>query len=253
MAKNKIFSTENKQHDCIRLIIAMSDHKMVKDHQILFDHWEKIPAFEFVDLPKDKYYSHPVRREIVRLLLEGIEDESPDGKFKKRHALNVIEIKEQLEKRKDITMSSTNLYFHLDILQEVGMIKVVTTLQKGPYGRNKVKYFGRVARSLFVSSEELSLSSYAEQFNEFEKLARILKLPLPNNYSDLPQKLLETKQEFYKVLGIWLVNHEEIIERENLDLGSIYEFLKIINAIHPRYNNMFNEVFSLLKQEISGL
>ncbi len=231
----------------------MSDHKMAEDHQILFDHWEDIPAFEYVDLPKDKYYSHPVRREIVRLLLEGVEEESPDGKFKKRHALNVIEIREQLEKRKNIDMSPTNLYFHLDILQEVGLIKVVTTLQKGPHGRNKVKYFGRVARSLFVSSEEISLSNYTEQFKEFEKLANILQYSLPKDYANFPHKLLETKQQFYKVLGTWLVDHEELIEREKLDLGILFEFLKIINAIHPKYNELFGDVFTLLKQAIPEL
>jgi DNA-binding transcriptional ArsR family regulator len=231
----------------------MSEHNMAKDRQILFDHWENIPSFEYVDLPKDKYYSHPVRREIIRLLKEGIEEETPDGKKKVRHALNVIEIKEILEKRKNIDMTPTNLYFHLDILQEVGLIKVVATLQKGPHGRNKVKYFGRVARNLFVSSEDLTISHYTEQFGEFQKLAKFLNLSLPDNYAELPQKLLETKQEFYKVLGTWLIEHEDLIVRENLDLGALYEFLKVINAIHPKYYELFNEVFSLLKQEISGL
>ncbi|UCG89650.1 MAG: helix-turn-helix transcriptional regulator [Candidatus Heimdallarchaeota archaeon] len=226
---------------------------MVEECQILFDHWEKIPSFEYVDVPKDKYYSHPVKSEIVKLLKEGIEEKSPDGKSKVRHALNVIEIKELLERRKNIDMSPTNLYFHLDILQEMGLIKIVATLQKGPHGRNKVKYFGRVARNLFVSSEAISISNYTKQFNEFQKLANILKLQLPKDYSNLPQKLLETKQQFYRVLGNWLVDYEELIEREKLDLGSLYEFLKVINAINPEYNNLFHEVFSLLKQEISGL
>lgn len=231
----------------------MCGHKMAEDRQILFDHWDKIPSFEYVDVPKDKYYSHPVKREIVRILREGVEEESPDGKFKVRHALNVIEIRDILEKKKNIDMSSTNLYFHLDFLQDTGLIKIIATLRKGPHGRNKVKYFGRVARNLFVSSEAESLSKYTEQFDEFQKLANILHLSLPQDYSNLPQKLLETKQHFYKVLGNWLVNHEELIEREKLDLGKLYEFLKMINGINPKYPDLFNEVFSLLKKEIPGM
>lgn len=226
---------------------------MAEDRQILFDHWDKISSYEYVDVPKDKYYSHPVKSEIVRILREGIEEESPNGKSKVRHALNVIEIRDILERRKNIVMSPTNLYFHLDVLQEMGLIKIVATLQKGPHGRNKVKYFGRVARNLFVSSEAVSLSKYSEQFVEFQKLANILQLSLPKNYSNLPQLLLKTKQQFYKVLGNWLVDHEELIEREKLDLGILYEFLKMINGINPKYTDLFNEVFSLLKQEISGL
>ena len=116
---------------------------MTDKNQTLIDHWDKIPAFAYIDVPKDKYYSHPVRSEIVRLFREGLEEKSPEGKSLVRHALSVTEIKELLEKRKDIVMSITNLYFHLDVLEEIGLINVVTTLQKGPHGRNKVKYFGR--------------------------------------------------------------------------------------------------------------
>ncbi|MFX1285591.1 MAG: hypothetical protein ACFFB5_18270 [Promethearchaeota archaeon] len=226
---------------------------MTNKHQLLFDHWDKIPSFAYIDVPKDKYYSHPVKSEIVKLLREGIEEMSPDGRSVMRHALNVIEIKELLEKRKEIVMSSTNLYFHLDTLQEIGLIKVVATLQKGPHGRNKVKYFGRVARNLFVGSEKISFESYTKRFNEFQKFANILELSLPKDYSNLPQKLLETKQQYYKVLGNWLVDHEDIIAKEKLDMGVLYDFLKMINEINPKYKEHFNEVFILLKKEISGL
>ncbi|MFX0016478.1 MAG: hypothetical protein ACFFB2_15760 [Promethearchaeota archaeon] len=226
---------------------------MAENRQVLFDHWHEIPSSKYLDVSKDKYYSHPVKREIVKLLREGIEDKSPDGRSTVRHALNVQEIKDLLRQRKDIIMSPTNLYFHLDSLQEMGFIKIVTALQKGRYGRNKVKYFGRVARNLFVSSEEVSISEYNERFDEFKKLAGLLDISLPRDYSELPQKLLETKQHYYKVLGNWLVEHEELIVEENLNLGVLYDFLKLINGINPRFHELFDELFSLLKQQISGL
>ncbi|MFX0207944.1 MAG: hypothetical protein ACFFDT_18305 [Candidatus Hodarchaeota archaeon] len=226
---------------------------MTDKNQILIDHWDTIPAFAYIDVPKDKYYSHPVRSEIVGLFREGLEERSSEGKSLVRHTLNVAEIKELLEKRKDIVMSTTNLYFHLDVLAEIGLIKVVTTLQKGPHGRNKVKYFGRVARNLFVGSEKISLASYTIRFKEFEKLANLKGLSLPKGYSDLPQKLLETKQHYYRVLGTWLVEHEDVIAKEKLDMGALYDFLKMINEINPKYKELFNEVFSLLQNQISGL
>ena len=99
----------------------MCDLKMT-ENQILIDHWGEIPAFAYIDVPKDKYYSHPVRSEIIGLFREGIEEISSEGKSQVRHALNVTEIKELLKKRKDITMSTTNLYFHLDVLEEIGLI-----------------------------------------------------------------------------------------------------------------------------------
>jgi hypothetical protein len=226
---------------------------MTDKNQILIDHWDKIPAFAYIDVPKDKYYSHPVRSEILGLFREGIEETSPEDKSMVRHALNVTEIKELLEKRKDRVMSITNLYFHLDVLEEIGLIKVAATLQKGPHGRNKVKYFGRVARNLFVGSEKISLESYTKRFEEFEKLANFLELHLPEGYSNLPQKLLETKQHYYRVLGTWLVEYEDLIVKEKLDIGALYDFLKMINEINPKYNELFNEVFTLLQNQISGL
>ena len=226
---------------------------MTDKNQILIDHWDTIPAFAYIDVPKDKYYSSPVRSEIVGLFREGIEETSPEGTSIVRHALNVTEIKDLLEKRKDIAKSTTNLYFHLDVLEEIGLIKVVTTLQKGPHGRIKVKYFGRVARNLFVGSEKISLASYTTRFKEFEKLASLKGLSLPKGYSDLPQKLLETKQHYYRVLGTWLVDHEDVIAKEKLDIGALYDFLKMINEINPKYNELFNEVFTLLQNQISGL
>jgi hypothetical protein len=223
------------------------------ENQILIDHWDKIPAFAYIDVPKDNYYSHPVRSEIIGLFREGIEEMSSEGKSIVRHALNVTEIKQLLEKRKDIVMSTTNLYFHLDVLEEIGLIKVAATLQKGPHGRNKVKYFGRVARNLFVGSEKISLESYTKRFDEFKKLSDTLELSLPAGYSNLPQKLLETKQHYYRVLGTWLVDHEDLIAKEKLDMGVLYDFLKMINEINPKYNELFSEVFSLLQNQILGL
>ena len=85
---------------------------MAEDRQKLFDHWENIPSFVFVNVPKEKYFSHPVRRDIIRLFRKGIEEESPDGNFKVRHAMNVTEINDKLSQINQTPISKTTLYFH---------------------------------------------------------------------------------------------------------------------------------------------
>jgi len=42
------------------------------------------------------------------------------------------------------------------------------------------------------------------------------------------------------VLGNWLVDHEDFIAEEKLDIGVLYDFLKMINEINPKCNNLFN-------------
>ncbi|MFX0053078.1 MAG: hypothetical protein ACFE8U_17525 [Candidatus Hermodarchaeota archaeon] len=223
---------------------------MAEDRQILFDYWESIPSFEEIKVPKDKYYSHPIRRKIIRLLKDGIQEKSPDGKFNVRHALNVKEISFKLKESDKRAPTKTTLYFHLDTLSELGLIKVVATLHEGPHGRNKTKYFGRVARNLFVSSQEYMVESYKAQYNEFQKLAEILGFKLPTDYPELPERISETHIKFHKLFGKWLIKHEKVINEEHLDMNLLYQFLVSVYFIHPDYVNLLNEIFHLLQDNI---
>ncbi|MHA2278656.1 MAG: hypothetical protein ACXAC2_22995 [Candidatus Kariarchaeaceae archaeon] len=220
---------------------------MVNYRQKLFDYWKNIPSFEFINITTDKYVSHPIRGKIIKLMREGVEEISPDGKFKVRHALNVTEISEQLRNH---SMSKTTLYFHLDTLSEIGLIKTVAILHEGPHGRNKTKYFGRVARNLFLTSTKETCDNYISQFDEFQKMAKILEIKLPNNYSEIPERFNNTNERIYRVLGKWLIDHEEVIAEKKLDTSLLFEFLKKIYSIHPEFNEMLDETFKILLHEI---
>ncbi len=226
---------------------------MVDDRQKLFDHWKNIPSYEFITVPENKYFSHPVRRNIVRLLRKGLEDESPDENFSVRHALNVSEINQELMKLNGPALSKTTLYFHLDILIELGLIFIVATLHEGPYGRNKTKYFGRFARNLFVSSDEEIFEKYKAQYEEFQKLAKILDFKLPDNYSSMPKQITKTQEHFHRVIGKWLIKNEELIEEEQLNMSLLYDFLNKVNYIHPTFISLLTDLFQVLQQNIQGL
>ncbi len=232
---------------------TIGGHPMAKDRQVLFDHWENIPSFVFVNVPKDKYFSHPIRRDIIRLLRKGIEEESPDGNLKVRHALNVTEINTELSQITESVISKTTLYFHLDILIELGLIDVVATLHEGPHGRNKTKYFGRVARNLFVSSSQYIYENYKAQFDEFQKFTRLISLSLPTNYSDIPKCISETNEDSFRVFAKWLIKYEELIDENQIDMNLLFEFLKTVNSIHSDYINLLNELSKVLQKNIPDL
>ncbi|NPD89020.1 MAG: winged helix-turn-helix transcriptional regulator [Asgard group archaeon] len=226
---------------------------MVKNRQILFDYRKDIPSFIFKELPKEKYFSHPIRRQIVKLLKEGIKEKSPDGKFNNRYALNVREIRDQLKKSYDKTPNITALYFHLDILSDLGLIKVVVTLNEGPHGRNKTKYYGRISRHLILYNIDEECENYKLQFKEFEKLAKFASIKVPKNLTDIGKQYSDKKKENYQILGKWLIDHEEIIEKENLNLSLLFEFLKNIVSIHPEHVNQLGDLFSVLQENIEEI
>lgn len=226
---------------------------MAEDRQQLFDHWKNIPQFVFVNVSKEKYFSHPARRDIIRLLRKGIEEESPDGSFKVRRAMNVAEINEKISQKNETSISKTTLYFHLDILIELGLINVVATLHEGPHGRNKTKYFGRVARNLFISSSQYIYENYKAQFDEFQKFTKLIGLNLPTNYSDIPKQFSKTNEHFFRVFGEWLIKYEELIDENPIDMNLLYEFLQTVNCIHSDYINLLNDLSQVLKKNIPDL
>ncbi len=226
---------------------------MTKDRQVLFDYRKEIPSFIFKELPREKYFSHPIRREIIKLLKEGVKDKSPDGKYTIRFALNIKEIREQLKKTHDKPPNITALYFHMDILTELGLIKVVATLNEGPYGRNKTKYFGRVSRNLIVYNIDEECENYKMQFKEFEKFAKHVGIQIPKNLLNIGKQYSDMKKDYYQILGKWLVEHEEIIERENLNLNLLFDFLKNIVAIHSKQVDLLGNLLNILQQNIEEL
>ena len=126
---------------------------MTDERKILYEYWDSIPALKLLDVSKQVNKSNPIRISIIRILSEGLSDHFSEDQVKPRHALNVSEIKQLLKEKNDITISQTNLYFHLNILEKAGIIKTVATLLEGPHNRNKTKYYGRVARQLFITDQ----------------------------------------------------------------------------------------------------
>jgi DNA-binding transcriptional ArsR family regulator len=225
---------------------------MNNERDILYSDWEEIPAMIFLDINKTVYKSSSVRKSILAVLREGASEEY-QNKSVKRRSFNVNELKELLYSRKEIEISTTNLYFHLNVLEEAGMIKIVTTLLEGPYKRNKTKYYGRVARNLFITDQEKSYSTYESQFNEFKKLADLLNLPINENLSEVAKKLVEVNQVHNQRIAKWLMSKEDLIEQEELNTSEIFEFLKLIDRFDPEYATLFKRITDPIKDELSIL
>lgn len=221
---------------------------MSNEHQHLYSYWESIPEQKFVSIPEKMYFHQPIRRAIVKILSEGLLDDPNDPNSSKRYALNVAELKKLLLERKEIEVSQTNIYFHLNILEEHGFIQVAAILHEGPHKRNKTKYYGRTARRLLVSETPFRYETCDKEFQEFEKLASALEISLPENFRDLPGQFLELKNHHHHIWGNWVMEHEKWFEEEKIDFLEVLGFLKFIDNANPAYFSLLKEVHEKAQQ-----
>ncbi len=224
---------------------------MNDSRKVLFDYWNSIPTLKFINAPEKIYKSQPIRRAIVQILREGLEEPIENEKKLKRNALSATELKKLLLERKDIKISQTNLYFHLNVLKDAGFIQVGAILLEGPDHRIKTNYYGRVARNLFITDQELSLEASKQQFMEFEKLAKKINLPLPKDFISLPRKYHDLMNERYKLLANWLVKQEPILEEGQINISDVFEFLKILDRLNPEFSQILGDLASVFQDYLA--
>ncbi|MFW9843526.1 MAG: hypothetical protein ACFFEV_03005 [Candidatus Thorarchaeota archaeon] len=209
-----------------------------KDPQvILYEFWDTLPKTKFVEISKDVLRSHPSRSAILQILRQG----RTEGNQKPvRHAMSAEEIRTSLTKDFKIKVSKTGLYFHLSTLENLGLLFVVTRLLEG---RHKVAYYSRTAQHLFIRDTESRLEAYERQFEALEKLAQTT--PLKKTLHDLsshPEKFQQIKMEREQALGDWLVKHEDIIGDAGLNLNDLFDALKMVDSVNPRYISLLARI-----------
>jgi Fe2+ or Zn2+ uptake regulation protein len=212
------------------------------EREILYSFWDKLPKASFFDVEKQILQSHPARSQILRILKQGMDE---DSESRTRYALNAQEIRKLLKKRANITMSATNVYFHLNTLEEYKLIHVVSTILEK---RHKVAYYGRSAHHLFIRPAESRLQSIVELSEEFSQFAKALNIDLDHRiFESLPEDYHNLKRKREEVLGQWIVSNEEILQEKNLDLNKVFDFMKLIDTVNSEYLSLFHEFQKFLE------
>jgi len=213
------------------------------ERETLFSYWNDLPNVILFELPSKIMYSHKARGAILKLLREGTKEGD-----RIRHALKVEEIRQQLQERYSIKMSQTNLYFHLGVLEEYGVIKVVKKITEG---RHNVAYYGRTSKAILTRDPEESLEKYSAKFIE---AGRWTKAKYPDfdagQIMGLAEEYLQIKQRRDRELSKWVNENEELLRLHDIDLGQVFEFLKTLDSVNPEYVDFLNKIGKTLKIEI---
>ncbi|UCE09460.1 MAG: helix-turn-helix transcriptional regulator [Candidatus Thorarchaeota archaeon] len=228
--------------------ISSSGEKISGDNrEILYSFWESIPRTAFINASKDVLGSHPARGAILRILREGVQEElvTPSRVEKIRRAMSADEIRERLKEAGMKKVSKTGMYFHLKVLEEAGLIKIISKILEG---RHKVAYYGRVARHLFISDPEMRLQKYEQLFGTVTKFSKAL-VPgtKASHFRKIPKEYLRIKTERERVIGEWLADNEHLVIKLGLDLSDLYEAVKVIDSCNPAYLDLIGELYRLLQ------
>ena len=207
--------------------------------KILYDFWDELPPVTLLSLSSKVLSSHPARPAIIRALREGVVDHlDEEPRERVRRALKADEIRALLKER-EIKVSKTSLYFHLGVLEEHSLIKVVAKVLEG---RHKVAYYGRTARGFIHRDPEESLEKYRRYFEEAGRLGKAKQPGLDLGVVEgLAEEYLRIKQRRDAALADWMAENEGLLNEHEIDFYAVFEFIKSLDSVSPEYVEFLKE------------
>ncbi|MFX0095803.1 MAG: hypothetical protein ACFFBD_28955 [Candidatus Hodarchaeota archaeon] len=223
-----------------------------KPQRILYEYWDELPTIKTIDIASKVTISQKVRSAILTVLSNGVIDQieikKEEIRTNIRHVLTVREIQkevnEYLQRDKKNAIKLTNIYFHLQKLQDLGLVQEVTTILEG---NHHVAYFGCTAK--FFSSKNPGEQIYREH-SIGQNLVAILKDLRPNtdkeNVLKLINQILERENEMFDIVTKWVEKHEKEIKTTNIDFWALTVFLNRLNILDPKLEQLYSEINQLI-------
>ena len=234
-----------------------------RDRQILYSFWDSLPKLKFVKDAEKVYYAHNARILILKSLGEGLKERNMETGEEDiiRRALNIQEIYQRIqdykkEKReiegiewKNFDISLHNLYFHIQKLEEAGLIQTVTILREG---KHNVSYYGRKAQVMIF---RLDYEEYEKTKNAFQAMAKLV--PFVNS-----KFKTEDVNEFYnryvsigkgqvKKLFEQLATFQTALDKTDVDPVDILNFLEVLTTVNSDFIALLNEIADYFDLEIN--
>lgn len=197
-----------------------------KKKEKIYSFWKAIPLIKNMEAEKGNSIQQETRSQILEILRTGIEDKH--GEYSRRYALNVQEIRELLI-QKNLKTSLQNIYFHLNILLEQGLITEIEILKEGRFNK---RYYGRTAKLfLFGKSSDIPQERIEEIKNTFTNVIKAINADNITKKMDGTVELFlnERMDEFIKseiLLNEWFEKHAQSFIEYNIDVKLTYGLIR---------------------------
>ncbi|MFX0173936.1 MAG: hypothetical protein ACFE9L_18785 [Candidatus Hodarchaeota archaeon] len=212
----------------------------------IINQWQEIPSILEIEDPGVKIRKQKLRSEILAILREGIKEyDKQRDEVIIRHVFSAKEMQEFLEKKLKKRPSLSNIYFHLEKLQESELIKVVASIKEG---RHVTQYYGRTAKLFLYKQKESDINLESDD-KFFQKLNELIKKFNPDRDTEFNEQLFfnlrMAKKRTSRRVQSWIQENEEILNELHLDLPKIYNLLTRIDILESE--ELYTEITRLLK------
>lgn len=226
-----------------------SDSKFSQnDEEMLYNIWKTIPVIKRMGSAEYQVAKQEVRGLVLEILRKGITEatESPGFSSRIRHALNAQELLEEVNNCIESQIKLPNIYFHLQKLQDAGLVEVVVNIRKG---KHDVAYFCRTAKFFMFEAQEPGESNSIDP-----TLAKnLMDLITHFNPEIAREEVLELLQEFYSMqnaiyddIVTWIEEHEEILTKYDINLPLVFSVFQIIATSDAMMVKLHSKLAKLL-------
>jgi DNA-binding transcriptional ArsR family regulator len=225
------------------------DPEITKKRELLFDFWKNIPIICEMKASYHKIAFQEVRSAILDILREGILDTSPLDKTKKRrrHAISAQECQKHVSERLERKVKLSNIYFHLNRLEELGLISEIVTI-KGK--KHDIAYYGRTAQLFHFGGSDPEYKTEDEERIQ-QTITKIIKTLNPavetSKITELFEAVFTHKEVQTKARGTWMAENSDLLDSLEFDILDIDKFLELMQMATPEGYQLAKEFSQLLK------
>jgi len=233
-----------------------------RDRKILYSFWDSLPKINFAKDAEKTYYAHDARILILKTLGEGMKEKNKETGEEDiiRRALNIQEIYQRIqlykeEKRqiegidwKDFDISLHNLYFHIQKLEEAGLIQTIAILREG---KHNVSYYGRKAQVMIF---RLDYEEYEKIRNAFQAMAKLVPFVdskfKSEDVHDFYNRYVSIGKSQVKKLFEQLASFQTALDKTDVDPADILNFLELLTNVNSGFIALLKEMANYFNLEI---
>ncbi|MHA2250575.1 MAG: hypothetical protein ACXAD7_09435 [Candidatus Kariarchaeaceae archaeon] len=218
----------------------------------LFNYWNTIDKVKVLSVEEFDKLNQEIRGAICYVLATGMNDEYPQsGELLKRYALNAKEIKLLVEDELGFEIQKSNLYFHLQKLEESGLIKVVDVIKivdKQSKRKKPYSFYGRTAKMFLLGGprekKELALLKHDGFIDLILKLNPEINADTVKNI--LTQVATISENDFSYFIS-WMNQYEKELDETNVDFREIFGLVNMLKFHDSAIFDAIVKLANLLK------